>query len=50
MGILKAPIALDSAAGGGFCIARTDLNLAHIIVLTTRLHISRGINEGPTTP
>jgi len=46
MGILEAPIALDPAAGGGCCIADTDLNPADIVVSTTKANISRGIRIG----
>jgi cell wall-associated NlpC family hydrolase len=46
MGIFDAPIALDPVAGGGCCIADTDLNPADIIVSTTKANISRGIRIG----
>jgi hypothetical protein len=35
MGIFEAPIALDPAAGGGCCIADTDLNPAGIILFAS---------------
>ena len=46
MGVLDAPIALDPAAGGGRCIADTDLQPADIIVSTTKANVSRGIRIG----